>query len=408
MRPLDDSRNGDSRRPDHVPLDPADVAAALLPFGASRMLPPAAYTSPEVFAWEQRNFFSGWQCVGRSADVAEPGDQRAERAGASTVLLIRGQDGELRAFANTCRHRGHELLQCGTSTRKRAVVCPYHAWSYGLDGNLKVAPGYRDVPGFRTEDYQLASLRVAEWRGWIFVDPSGSAPDLHTYLGEVDERMADYSPERLVVKASHDYEIAANWKIISENYQECYHCPLIHPELCAVSPPESGENWAYDAPGAWIGGWMDIREGMATMSLDGHSDGLPIPGLTGDLLHRVDYIQVFPNLLISLHPDYVMTHRIVPLAPGRTWVECAWAFPPEAIERDGFDPAYASDFWDVTNKEDWAACESVQRGLESGYAKAGPLSPQEDAVYQFVTMVARGYCGQPVHEKPLATQEAGR
>jgi len=115
----------------------------------------------------------------------------------------------------------------------------------------------------------------------------------------------------------------------------------------------------------------------------------------------VDYIQVFPNLLISLHPDYVMTHRIVPESPGRTWVECTWAFPPEAIEREGFDPAYAADFWDVTNRQDWSACESVQRGLSSGFAVPGPLSPQEDAVYQFVTMVARGYNGMPVHEKPL-------
>jgi Rieske 2Fe-2S family protein len=140
---------------------------------------------------------------------------------------------------------------------------------------------------------------------------------------------------------------------------------------------------------------------MSTMSLDGHSDGVPIPGIPPEAINRVDYIQVFPNLLISLHPDYVMTHRIVPEAPGRTWVECAWAFPPEAVEREGFDPAYAADFWDVTNRQDWSACESVQRGLGSGFAVPGPLSPQEDAVYQFVTMVARGYNGLPAHEKPL-------
>ncbi len=390
-----------------APLSPAALAAALRPFGDSVMLPPQAYTSPEVFAWEAAHFFSGWQCVGRSADVAAPGQQRAERAGASTVLLVRGDDGVLRGFANTCRHRGHELLPCGSATSKRAVVCPYHAWGYALDGSLKAAPGYRGVAGFRTQDYGLAPMRVEEWHGWVFADPSGQAPDLAEYLGEAGERMAAYTPERLVVRRRHEYEIAANWKIIAENYQECYHCPLIHPELCAVSPPDSGENWAYDAPGAWVGGWMDLREGMATMSLDGHSDGVPIPGLPEELLRRVDYIQVFPNLLVSLHPDYVMTHRIVPLAADRTWIECSWAFPPEAADRDGFDPSYASDFWDITNRQDWAACESVHRGLSSGRATPGPLSPQEDAVYQLVTMVARGYSGLPVHIKHAA-HEAGR
>jgi glycine betaine catabolism A len=391
----------DRRASSLAPLDPTGVAAALRPFGQSLMLPAEAYTSDQVFAWEQRNFFSGWMCVGRSADVAQPRDQRAERVGATSVLLVRGEDGELHAFANTCRHRGHELLQCGAATSKRAIVCPYHAWTYALDGSLRVAPGYKEVATFRPEEHGLHRLRVAEWHGYVFVDLSGTAPDLATYLGDLEERIAPYRTERLVVKVSHEYVIEANWKIISENYQECYHCPLIHPELCAVSPPDSGENWAFDAPGAWIGGWMELRDGMATMSLDGHSDGVPIPGIPPEAINRVDYIQVFPNLLISLHPDYVMTHRILPETPGRTWVECAWAFPPEAIGREGFDPAYAADFWDVTNRQDWSACESVQRGLQSGFAVPGPLSPQEDAVYQFVTMVARGYNGMPVHEKPL-------
>jgi glycine betaine catabolism A len=392
---------------DPVPIPATALAAASRPFGSSRMLPPQAYTSAAVYGWEQRHLLSGWQCVGRSADLAGPGDQRAERAGDSTVLLVRGQDGVLRGFANTCRHRGHELLPCGASASKRAVVCPYHAWSYRLDGSLALAPGYPQGPDFRMDDFPLAPVRVAQWHGWVFADPSGIAPELTDHLGVAGERVAPYAPERLVVAARHEYEIAANWKTISENYHECYHCPLIHPELCAVSPPDSGQNWASDRPGAFVGGWMDLRDGMETMSLDGRSGGLPIAGLAADLLRRVDYLQLFPNLLISLHPDYVMTHRIVPLAAGRTWVECAWAFPPEALERDGFDPSYAADFWDVTNRQDWAACESVQRGLESGRAQAGPLSPAEDAVYRFVQMVIRGYTGGPLHEKMPAAQVLG-
>lgn len=380
------------------PLPAEAIAAALEPFGSSLMLPPAAYTSPEVFAWEQRHFFRGWQCVGFAADLDAPGAQRAEPVGGTSVLVVRDADGVVRAFANTCRHRGHELLPCGGSTNRRSIVCPYHAWAYRLDGELFAAPGYQEAFDFDPSRYPLTPLRTQEWHGYVFVDLSGQAPPLEEYLGGLADRLRLHRPETLTVAARHTYVVEANWKTITENYQECYHCPEIHPELCAVSPPDSGENWY--APGAWVGGWMDIRPGMATMSLDGRSDGVLIPGLDQWASTRVDYLGVFPNLLVSLHPDYVMTHRMAPLSPGRTWVECAWAFPAEAAGRAGFDPGYAVDFWDVTNRQDWAACESVQRGMESGLAQAGPLSPQEDGVYQFVTMVARGYSGQPVHVKP--------
>jgi glycine betaine catabolism A len=386
---------------DPAPVPADALAAALKPFGQSVMLPAEAYTSADVFAWEQRHFFGGWQCVGRGADIPERGSQRAERVGAGTVLLARAKDGVLRGFANVCRHRSHELRPTGGTATARAITCPYHAWSYGLDGALIAAPGYANEPGFDPMNYPLRTIRVHEWRGYVFVDRSGQAAEFDDYIGGLDEMLAEHRPEDLVVRASHEYVVKANWKVISENYQECYHCPTIHPELSSVSPPDSGENW--DLPGAWVGGWQDIRTGFATMSLDGHSDGTPIPGVTGRRRNTVNYLGVFPNLLISLHPDYVMTHRMVPLSAGETWIECSWAFPPQAVDRPGFDPGYAADFWAITNQQDWTACESVQRGLSSGSAEPGPMSPEEEAVYQFVTMVARGYSGLPVHVKPQFT-----
>jgi Rieske 2Fe-2S family protein len=197
-----------------------------------------------------------------------------------------------------------------------------------------------------------------------------------------------------VTAAVHDYDAAANWKILTENYHECYHCPSIHPELCRVSPPKSGENYAAD--GAWVGGWMDLRDGMDTMSLDGASGGVPLRGLDQQGLRTVIYVNILPNVLFSLHPDYVMTHRLTPVGPDRTRIECSWAFAPEAVARPEFDPGYAVEFWDITNRQDWAACESVQRGLASPHASPGPLAPDEDAVYSFVTTIARGYLGQPL------------
>jgi glycine betaine catabolism A len=378
-----------------APIDPAALARSLQAFGESVMLPPAAYVDPAVFAWEQKNFFgAGWTCVGFSSQLAHPGDQRAEPAGEGSVLLSRDDEGTLHAFANTCRHRGHELLPCGAAAQRNSIICPYHSWTYDLSGGLRFAQGFKGQAGFDSSAWGLAELPVAQWHGLIFVDASGGAPPLADSLAALDEIVAPYEPERLVIAGRHDYDAAANWKILTENYHECYHCPVIHPELCKVSPPRSGEN--YPPQDAWVGGWMDLRDGMDTMSLDGTSQGIPLRGLDAQGLRTVIYVNIFPNVLLSLHPDYVMTHRLVPLAVDRTMIECTWAFAPETADAPGFDPGYAVEFWDITNRQDWGACESVQRGLSSPHAQPGPLSPDEDAVYQFVTTVARGYRGEPV------------
>jgi Rieske 2Fe-2S family protein len=394
-----------SQTPRPAPVDQAALAASLAPFGQSRMLPRTAYVDPAVFEWEQRHFFGGgWMCVGRSDQVPEPGGQRAEAVGEGGVLLVRDEHGVLCAFANTCRHRGHELLPCGTATQQKVIICPYHSWTYGLDGGLRAAAGFKNQPGFVARQWGLNELPVAEWHGLVFVDGSATAPPLADSLATLEDVVARYELERLVVAGQHDYETTANWKILTENYHECYHCPVIHPELCRVSPPRSGEN--YPAGGMWVGGWMDLRDGMATMSLDGASHGAALRGLDAKGLRTVIYVNIFPNVLLSLHPDYVMVHRLVPLAADRTRIECTWAFAPESLARPGFDPGYAVEFWDITNRQDWHACESVQRGLSSPHAVPGPLSSEEDAVYQFVTMVARGYQGEPVWNPGLPVWSA--
>jgi glycine betaine catabolism A len=373
-----------------APLPADGVAAAMAPFGQSRMLPREAYVDPAVFDWEQRHIFSGWTCVGHASDLATIGAQKAVGTGANAVLLVRGDD-TIRAFANTCRHRGHELLACNATTRGRAIVCPYHSWSYKLDGTLRNAPGFKDLEGFQPGEFGLAELRMENWHGWLFVDPSGDDADFAEHVSGWEEVVAPYRPEDLTVVDRHSYELETNWKVIAENYQECYHCSTIHPELTKISPPTSGEN--LHTGGSWMGGWMSLIEGAETMSLSGASGGVAIKGLSEHELRTVMYVVGYPNLLISLHPDYVMTHLMTPLAVDRTHVECAWAFPKEATEKPGFDPSYAVDFWDLTNRQDWAACESVQRGLTSPHARPGPLAPDEDGVYQFVSRVAKAYSG---------------
>jgi Rieske 2Fe-2S family protein len=369
-------------------LERDGLRRCLAPLGEAQTLPGAAYNDPQVFGFEQARFFeASWVCLGRSSLLLHTGDQMAVAAGSETVLLVRGESG-LKAFFNVCRHRGHELLESGSCSSGRAIKCPYHGWVYGLDGSLKGAPRYNDIPGFDALEHSLVPVRVVEWNGWVFANTSGDAPDFSRHVGSLDALTADHECGRLVPLARHDYVVEANWKIVTENYHECYHCPQIHPELCRVTSPDSGTDDPSD--GVWAGGSMDLFDHAVTMSITGESGGKILRGLDADKSRKVYYYSLWPNLLISLHPDYVMTHRLEPIAVDRTRIECEWLFPPEVVTED-FDPSYAVDFWDITNKEDWGACESVQRGTASRAYSQGPLSMIEGTTHQFIAMVAAGY-----------------
>ena len=363
-------------------------------------MPAAAFTSADVFDWERSEIFDRtWVCLGRTDDLLAPGQVRGVDHGAESILLTRDVDGTVRGFSNVCRHRGHTLVEPGEAIDARLVRCPYHSWSYRFDGSLRSAPtltqpSIMGTGDFDTEDWPLSAVGVDDLMGWLFLDLSGEAPPLgHTYGGLAD-LFAPYEPGRLSMVARHAYEVAANWKLIVENYHECYHCSTIHPELCQVSPPDSGRD--IEPGGLWCGGEMELKDHAVTMSLTGASEGRNFRRLDADQARKVVYVGLWPNLLISAHPDYVMTHRIVPLGPGRSFVECDWLFAPESLELDGFDPAYAVDFWDITNREDWNACEHVQKGAANRGFAPGPLSPWESTLHQFHSMVAAAYRGGPV------------
>ncbi len=374
-----------------APVDPAQLADALRPFGESRMLPVRAYLDERVLAWEREHLFNGWLALGRTEELARPRQMKAFAAGRGGVLVVRGDDGVLRGFENACRHRGHELLACDGVADNRAIVCPYHAWAYRLDGSLIGAPGFRNAPNFDPADHGLHPVELREWHGWLFAN-RGAGAAFESHVEGLDTILEHYDGADLVTVETHEYDVAANWKVIVENYQECYHCPSIHPELCRVSPPDSGDN--LPPQGDWIGGGMELRDGMATMSLDGRSDGAVMTRLDEVEQRTVMYIAVLPNMLISLHPDYVMTHLLVPITADKTRIRCSWAFPKEVAAREGFDASYAIDFWDITNRQDWSACESVQRGMTTPGYVPGPLAPAEDGVYDFVHYVASRYAGQ--------------
>ena len=372
------------------PIPRDQLLDVLRPFGESSMLPAAAYIDPDVLAWEQRHLFDGgWVCVGRGSEIAEPRSQKAVRVGASSVLLTRGDDGELWAMANICRHRGHELLPCGATNQRGTIICPYHAWVYELDGSLRNAP---KVDCLDNEQMGLVPVRSSSWGGWVFVNVDGQAPSFDEYLGEIPTLLANWDLDQLQVAKTHQYELQANWKLACENYHECYHCPLIHPELCRVTVANSGDNYR-DNAGAFVGGTMILADHAQTMSISGASPATIRPRLTDEQRRQVLYLNLFPNLLLSVHPDYALTHRIEAVAPGVSRIECQWLFDPADLARPDFDPSEVIELWDITNRQDWGAVESVQRNMTSPMYAPGVLAHGEDAVYQFAGMVANAYLG---------------
>jgi Rieske 2Fe-2S family protein len=374
-------------------LDPRDIELTMQPLERASMLPPRAFTDPGVFAWELDNLFRDWVCVGHVSAVGEPGKFVTRELGPDSVLVIGGEDGRPRAFLNVCRHRGARIIEESRGNVRKRLRCPYHAWSYGLDGSLKAAPHMDGVEDFEFGCWGLMEVRLEVVGGLVLIDLSGEAPDVDEHIGELRTHLDRYRLERLRPADAREYEVRANWKGIAENYNECLHCPGVHPELNALSDYMSGSEVV--GVGAWCGGSMTLREGASTMALangNGHTNGRPpIDGLSERDLETVLYFALFPNALVSLHPDYVMLHTLWPREPGRTEVICEWFFEPETISRDDFDGSDAVDFWDMVNRQDWHVCELAQKGVRTRGYTAGRYSAEEVDVHAFDLMVAERY-----------------
>jgi len=343
-------------------------------------LPRRFLTSPELFAAEQERIFAGrWVCVGRSEELAGPGDYVLVDLAGESVIVVRDREGKIHAHFNLCRHRGTRLCTAPAGRLGETIQCPYHAWTYGLDGRLLTARHMQDTPGFDKADWPLRSAAAAEWEGFLFLNLAPEPEPFATAFAPLIGRLSRYGAAGLRRGAQVTYDVAANWKLIAENYSECYHCPLIHPELSALSPWQSGRNDLIEGP--FLGGYMDLNHD--SMTVDGQRRRPPLPGLPPEDLARAYYYSIFPNLLLSLHPDYVMAHTLWPVSPGRTRVVCEWYFDPATMAADGFDPSDAVQFWDTTNRQDWHVCELSQLGVSSRAYTPGPYARAEGLPWQF-------------------------
>jgi Rieske 2Fe-2S family protein len=335
-------------------------------------LPQKYFVSPEIFAAEEREIFAKeWMLVGHQSQIANPGDYFVATVANESLIIVTDQRSTIRAFYNVCRHRGTRLKEdvCGHAS---AIQCPYHAWTYGLDGRLIGAPHMDEVPGFDKGNYPLRPVNLGVWEGFIFVNLANDAMPLEKWFAPLARKFSHWNMSILRAAKRMEYDVRANWKLMFENYSECYHCPGVHPQLQKISPYDSAENDLSEGP--FLGGFMKVNPGKS-LTTSGDACALPVGKI--DNLQHVFYYSIFPNMLLSMHPEYIMVHQLWPQSPERTLIVCDWFFHPDAFDRQDFRPNDAIEFWDVTNKQDWHVCELSQQGIASRAYEPGPYSSRE-------------------------------
>ena len=340
-------------------------------------LPRDAYTSEDVLRLERERLFAKtWNCVGRSSSIARAGDYIVRDVGGDSIIILRDRNNQLRAFFNTCRHRGTQLCSAESGHVSETIQCPYHAWTYTTDGRLIGAPHMQGVEGFDKNDFGLHAAAVAEWEGFLFVNTAEAPKPFADEWAPMIGRLERFDLSDLVVGHRVVYTVGANWKLVFQNYSECLHCPTIHPELNAVLPYQSGANDLVEGP--FLGGYMEITEPNQSATMSGRACGRIISDkLDAANSRRAYYYTLMPNLMLSIHPDYVNYYLVRPVDALTTVVESEWLFHPATLAGSESNIQDAVEFWDVTNRQDWDIVERSQRGIASSRYQPGPYSPRE-------------------------------
>jgi Rieske 2Fe-2S family protein len=371
---------------------PTDLPA---PAATSSLIPTLGgeyYCSTDIFAAEQEHVLEQmWFCAVRSGDVPNPGSFRRVQVGRESVLVIRGRDNVLRAFLNICRHRGAQLCTEPAGEVRRNLRCSYHAWTYGLDGKLVAAPNLGTLKdsagnGIDRTEYGLVPVALREWLGYAWVCVADNPPSFEVdVVGAVTARLGDataidrYRIDELEVGRRVVYDVAANWKLIVENFMECYHCATIHPELTKVLP-EFANGLAVQY---FVGHGAAFGERVEGFTVDGSAGFDTLPGLEPEQDHKYYAITVRPTVFINLVPDHIIFHRMYPMAPDRTIVECDWLYAPDVVA-DGRDVERSVELFHRVNQQDFDACERTQPAMSSrAYRNGGVLVPAEHHIAEF-------------------------
>jgi Rieske 2Fe-2S family protein len=349
-------------------------------------LPGRDYTSPEVFAVErERIFFRDWFYACREQELEESGAFVTVDVVGESMLVVRGRDGRLRAFYNVCRHRGSRLCDEASGQLRGAIKCPYHAWAYGLDGSLIGTPNIRPEELDR-DALGLWPATVETWEGFVFLSLARDPEPLESWLGGQPDQplgLARFRLGELRTGRRTESTVEANWKILIENYNECLHCPTVHPELVALIPTYRHGRVIED--GRDDGG-VTLAPGASSLSLGGTSAVPTLPGLDEADASAYFGASVFPNLFLDVAANHAIATALIPIGPARTHLVSEYLFRPEAIAAEGFDPSDVVDFNELVGRQDYAVCERVQRGVGSRAFTHGVLAEKDELL---VSITAR-------------------
>jgi Rieske 2Fe-2S family protein len=353
-------------------------------------LPASWYRDPAHYERELEVFwYRKWICVARVEELAAPGDWKRLRVGTQSVIVLRDDAGGVRAFHNTCRHRGSVLCtqESGRFPRGR-IVCPYHAWTYGLDGRLVATPRRMETPDFRLEDFPLFEVAADCWGGFVFIHVETEPEPLAASIGDREERYRRYSFGELRIGKRIVLDVQANWKLLAENFSECFHCPPVHPQFCRIVT-------SYQEAGAWgLRGVAESRpeykEGAQTLTLDGSARLPAFQGLNEEERRRLYAADMVPpNLFLNVHPDYVNSQLMFPTGPESVRMVYDWLFEPRHLPLAEPDIAHYVALWDITNRQDARNCEWQQQGVQSREFRHGVYVPQEFDVHRFAEWVRK-------------------
>lgn len=363
-------------------LQREELEGVLAPLEHARPFPARAFVDEDVFAFELEAIFGdAWICVGREEDLPHPGRWIREIVAGEPIVVARGADLRLRAFFDVCRHRGASIVGCASEGRVSRFECPYHGWTYETDGRLASAPFVS--PDFDRSANGLRAACVDTWRGFVFVRIADGGPSLSEWLGEAPPWL-DQPDRHLRLGRRVRYDVRANWKLLVENFQESHHFPRVHRALEHLTPTREACTWMPARASRWLGGTMAIEPPHETVSLDGSRHGRALIFDT-KMVHDA---MLFPSLLTSLQPDYLLTYRLTPLAVDRTMVTADVYFHPATLSTSSEGLRDVYEFWDRVNAEDRAVCEEQQRNTTSrAFAPACYVSVEE-GMHAFDRMVA--------------------
>ena len=342
-----------------------------VPLEAASALAARFYADPAVLELERETVFSrSWQLTTHSGELRATGDHAVGEIAGTPVLIVRGSDGELRAFHNVCRHRAGPLATCSGRGAK-ALKCRYHGWTYSLEGQLRAAPEMTAARDFEPESVLLSGARVREWQGLVFVALSEITPDFDRVFGGIAERIAPVDIGAMAFDRRISYDVHCNWKVYVDNFLEGYHLPYVHPGLSRVLDYRAYDTELFDR--------YSLQHSPLRDAEDVYGDG------------DAWYFFVFPNIMLNVMPGRLQTNVVLPLGLDRCRVEFDYYYSGDGAARSERDQSFS----DEIQREDIDICELVQKGLSSGGYVPGRLSPKREAgVWHFQNLLRDAYRGE--------------